>query len=377
MQELTANFSLHIRSISIINPIDTPTSPRNPGAPGRQTRVEGGPVRCYHPGPAPPPYPGTRIPAICLPRLLYPALLVTGMFFSPGQILAVSFFDQFIDPKDGKLDTSQWLAGRTGFLPIPIVVSDPAVGYGAGLALAFFHDSGNKARAGGDSNARLHLPPSISFVAGAQTDNGSWLAGAGHIASWKKDSIRYTGLLGYGDLNLEYYGVRPRLIPGNRSLSFDIQGTFLYQQLLFRIGDSDVFLGGRYSFLSADVGFNTAGPVPGVPRRQFESNTGGLGVVLRYDSRDNILSPDRGVFAKFEPMFFNEAFGGDYDYTKTKLSAISHWPVSDVVFGVRLEGEFANGDAPFYDVPYINMRGIPALRYQGDDVYVAVGSSRN
>jgi len=89
---------------------------------------------------------------ICLPRSAYPILLVAGVLLGPCPVLADSLFDQFIDPKDGKLDTSQWLAGRTGFLPIPIVVSDPAVGYGAGLALAFFHDSGNKAPAGSSLN---------------------------------------------------------------------------------------------------------------------------------------------------------------------------------------------------------------------------------
>ena len=37
------------------------------------------------------------------------------------------------DPKDGKFDMSRWLLERKGgFLPVPIVVSDPAVGYGGG-----------------------------------------------------------------------------------------------------------------------------------------------------------------------------------------------------------------------------------------------------
>lgn len=85
------------------------------------------------------------------------------------------------------------------------------------------------------------------------------------------------------------------------------------------------------------MGFDALGPIPGAPRRQFKSNTGGLGMVLRYDSRDNILSPDKGVFAKLEPMFFNKAFGGDYDYTKTKLSGVSYWPIAEVVLGVRVE----------------------------------------
>lgn len=49
----------------------------------------------------------------------------------------VSYFDQFFDAKDGKLDMSQWLSGQTGFLPIHLVIPDQAVGYGSGLAVAF------------------------------------------------------------------------------------------------------------------------------------------------------------------------------------------------------------------------------------------------
>ena len=33
-----------------------------------------------------------------------------------------------------------------------------------------------------------------------------------------------------------------------------------------------------------------------------------------------------------------------------------------------MEGGFAKGDVPFFALPFINMRGIPALRYQGENV---------
>ena len=62
--------------------------------------------------------------------------LVIALMLFPVPASGNSFFSRFIDPKDGKLDASQWLAGRTGFLPIPIIISDPAVGYGGGLAVA-------------------------------------------------------------------------------------------------------------------------------------------------------------------------------------------------------------------------------------------------
>ena len=50
------------------------------------------------------------------------------------------------------------------------------------------------------------LPPSASAVLGAYTANGSWLAGGGHMAIWKQDKIRYNVGLGYGSINLEFYG---------------------------------------------------------------------------------------------------------------------------------------------------------------------------
>ncbi len=68
--------------------------------------------------------------------LMFTVLIVLSIP-KPGQ----AFLDQFIDPKDGALDASNWLIERKGFLPIPLFVSDPAVGYGLGAGLAFFHKS--------------------------------------------------------------------------------------------------------------------------------------------------------------------------------------------------------------------------------------------
>ncbi|MCP3866498.1 MAG: BamA/TamA family outer membrane protein [Gammaproteobacteria bacterium] len=305
--------------------------------------------------------------------LLLTSLLVCG----PSAVTAGAFFGKFIDPVNGKFDVSQWLAGRSGFLPIPLIISDPAVGYGGGLAVAFLHDpKDEESKAEDDPNAMLHLPPSVSFVAGAYTENDSWLLGGGHIASWKKDTIRYTGIVGYGDFNLRFYGVESSITPREVGLNFNIQGFFLMQELIFRVKKSNFFVGGRYSFLSSDVKFKLQDQVPGVSDDQFDSSTGGLGLIVKYDSRDNIMSPSSGHYAKFEPVFYNRAFGGDFNYTKTKLSNYSYWPVSDVVLGLRLEGDFTSGDVPFYDAPYIEMRGVPALRHQGEDVVVAEVEAR-
>ena len=44
---------------------------------------------------------------------------------------------RFFDPGDGHLDLSYFLENPRGFLPIPIVVTEPAVGYGGGAAGMF------------------------------------------------------------------------------------------------------------------------------------------------------------------------------------------------------------------------------------------------
>src|SRR4051812_24642306 len=41
---------------------------------------------------------------------------------------------RFFDPADGQLDLSYFLENPKGFLPIPIVITEPAVGYGGGIA---------------------------------------------------------------------------------------------------------------------------------------------------------------------------------------------------------------------------------------------------
>ena len=53
---------------------------------------------------------------------------------------ARGFWSQFKDPDDGRFDASNFLADNAyGFLPLPIIITDPAVDGGLGVAGLFFH----------------------------------------------------------------------------------------------------------------------------------------------------------------------------------------------------------------------------------------------
>ena len=82
-----------------------------------------------------------------------------------------------------------------------------------------------------------------------------------------------------------------------------------------------------------------------------------------------MFSPNRGIYAELEAMFHSGSFIGDFSYQKYKAAGLFYREIHPrVVLGWRLDSRFAHGDTPFYALPYIDLRGIPALRYQGDAV---------
>ncbi len=60
--------------------------------------------------------------------------LATGMLVTAlccHEAVADSFWSQFVDADDGRFDASNYLADNAyGFLPLPIIITDPAVGGG-------------------------------------------------------------------------------------------------------------------------------------------------------------------------------------------------------------------------------------------------------
>ena len=139
-------------------------------------------------------------------------LIVVLISLSSTRGKAQSFREMFIDTTDYALDASKWLSTVSGFVPLLMPVTEPAVGYGLGAGGIFFHPNEYRAAVKeGRLNSRVGemispTPPSISALGGFYTDNGSWAAGLGHLSILKQDRIRYKVGLGGGSINLDYYG---------------------------------------------------------------------------------------------------------------------------------------------------------------------------
>ncbi len=307
------------------------------------------------------------------PPGLLSALILGALI--PAQSIYASFWDQFIDEQDGMLDMSSFvLDNTTGFMPLPIIITEPALGgIGAGAALAFFHETNEEqARRQRGEIEELDIPPSVSGVAAAYTANDSWLGAGFHQGSYKRDSIRYLGALGTAKINLKFYGRDELSGIDDSGEKFTIDGNFLIQDLRFRIGKSNWFLGGEYSYLNSDTRFDVP-DLPEISSESLSATTSGAGVLAFYDSRDNYFTPVSGVDAKLVYTFYREGLGSDFDFDKLKANAHGFWMVTDDV-QLALRGDLkaiTSGFAPFWEVPFIDLRGIPMLRYQGEVTGVA------
>jgi len=274
--------------------------------------------------------------------------------------------DQNEKTDNGKKDR----LGGYKILPIPIFITEPAIGKGLGVAIALFHPvkdgSGSMPQAttptsiGHMENDR-QAPPVVSGVFGAYTTSETWAAGVGHMNNWRKDHIRYAGALATARINSKFYVL-------GLPLKFTLDGAFIFQDIKFRIKDSDFFLGMSLSYLDAKNEFSL--DAPGDPPAQvLESDIKDAGLAVRgsYDSRNNTMNPNKGRLVDLGLWRYDDAIGGNYNYWSTKLKALSFHHFHDkFTLGLRLEVSAVDGEPPFFSYPWVKLRGIPAMRYQDE-----------
>ena len=321
-------------------------------------------------------------------------ILALILVLSGGLARADSFWDQFNDPDDGRFDASGFLADNAyGFLPMPIIITDPAVDGGLGLVGLFFHETDEQkekrleALRTAENGGQFLLTPSVSAVAAGATGNDSWFAGGGHMGFFKQGNIRYMGGGGYGDVNLDFFGFGE--VEMINPLELNTKAVMVMQSLKFRIGKSPFFVGPVQRFVDARIMPISLGDLSGdiLPPefqdrwQEFVRNlltqdvrTSGLGAVASFDSRDNFFSPRAGYQYEVEHLWFRDAFGSDIEYQLTSFSGFNYWNLSDKFrAALRVGADYAATDSllPPFAMPGIELRGLPAMRYQGNVVAVA------
>jgi hypothetical protein len=302
-------------------------------------------------------------------RHLLRCLIAAGVMTTAANA-AGTVLDRFIDPADGMFDMSEWLLDHKGFLPVPIVVTEPAVGYGAGVALVFFRESlrdvARRSEAGGHV-----IPPDVFGIGALATENGTKGAAAGGQWTFRNDRYRYRGGIGDVSINLDFFGVGGRLPIPIEKIGYNLQGFGSFQQGMIRLGEGDTFAALRWVYLDLKTRLDVDAADAGLSARQLARRSSGLGAALEHDSRDNIFTPNRGFIGAAEATFYDPSIGSSNRFQAYRAHVFDYFPIaSRWTLALRADARTARGDVPFYMLPFIDMRGIPAARFQDENVAV-------
>ena len=78
--------------------------------------------------------------------------------------------------------------------------------------------------------------------------------------------------------------------------------------------------------------------------------------------------PCRGTYVEAAAGLFSQALGGDDEFQRVGLIAMQFFPLHPrLTLGLRGERHASFGDVPFYLRPFISLRGVPVMRYQGEE----------
>jgi len=236
----------------------------------------------------------------------------------------------FRDTLDGAFDVSHFLFDLHGFLPIISPITEPAVGYGGSLMNAVFIP---KEQVEGERKFKM---PDVALFEGGLTENGSWYAGGGYMGFWNNDRLRYRGFAGFGSINLTYYGFSD-LLDRDFAIEYNLQSTFIHQEANWRIGQTDLFVGGSYRYLETTVSSqrDPDGLVPAVDR---EITTSRLGVQVQFDHRDDVFSPTGGYISSVSINYAPERLGSSRNFGQVQWYLHYYQPIgSKWIMGFRTQ----------------------------------------
>ncbi len=275
---------------------------------------------------------------------------------------ATNAVSKFCSPDDGWLDVSSLLEEKYGFLPVPLIITEPTVGYGGGAGLLFLSKPLPFTE---DALGR----PNITVASGFGTENGTWGTFGADMRYWFDQHLQTLVGFIYSSVNLDYYGIGNDQALASNPLRYNLEPKGGTARLKYRFGDSRIWAGLNYAFTSTEVSFDQPPGTPGEPAFRHESNVGGFTPSLTFDTRDNFFTPNRGTYLETSAGFFVPAFGADENFQRANLVAMQFVPLgSKVLLGMRVDGSASFGDEPFYLRPYISLRGASTLRYQGEEV---------
>src|SRR5690554_5149543 len=272
-----------------------------------------------------------------------------------------AFIEKIFDAADKIVD----MASGESWTVIPAVSYSPETNLGVGVgALKIFRQRD------GRLNRPSTLPISLLYTLNKQiiftTSLDLWMRGnTDNVQAW----------LELASYSFRFYGIGNELAAENEEL-------YATQYVHFHINyqkqiSSGLYLGPRYEFRADDIyktetgGMLDVGQVPGSDGQKIS----GLGLVVNFDTRNNIFQPRKGSFHQASLMSFQSFLGSNFTFNQYQLDFRKYVPIYDrQVLAVQVWYSFTTGHPPFQQVSLIGgseiMRGYFEGRYRDRNAMV-------
>jgi hypothetical protein len=267
---------------------------------------------------------------------------------------------RFFDPEDGRFDVSAFLDEAYGFMPLLVPITEPAVGYGAVGAAVFI--LGDPPEAGAP-----FMRPNIAAIGALRTENDTRGWFGVHLGTWLDGRLRTTAALADVDVNLEFFGLGGNRVEGD-GVGYSVKGSGGVAGGSYRLGDTQVWVGLRLISVDTSVALESpAQDLPNVSSLDYDLRLGGITPSITFDRRDNFFTPVRGWYVDLSIPTYRDSFGSDRDFETINLTAMYYRPLGESLFlSMRGSAKDSSDDTPFFLRPYVALRGVQALKFQGE-----------
>ncbi len=101
--------------------------------------------------------------------------------------------------------------------------------------------------------------------------------------------------------------------------------------------------------------------------------TVGVGAGVVYDSRDDLMAPEKGFYADISLVKNDRAFGSQFTYTMAEADLRKYFPISSAtILAFQGFAQLKTGDLPFLQLSYLGgssmMRGLYAGRFRDNNL---------
>jgi len=281
------------------------------------------------------------------------------------------------DSLDGAFDLSDYVIEANGFVPVPYFITEPALGnFGVALIPVFIKKRPPYLDSIKGKWVRTPVAPDVTGGMGLYTLNETWGVAGFRMGTLVKSRIKYRIGGAYMNINMSFFKTFSQL--GEKEMKFNFKTVPLFVQAIKRIRFSNWYAGFKYLFLKTDVKYVGDKLLDSFARSLEQDRiVSQLGAIIELDNRDNIFTPDKGVKLHVDAACSDNVLGSDYDFWRLNYYMYAYQALSKKwIGGLRIDGQQSFGDAPFYMLPYIDMRGIPAVRYQGKADLLTEGELR-